>query len=76
VLYVLHAFQKAALVVQLKRLITERELTQTAAAKLIEMKQPVPPDRNSAGRMEYFQLASAQPLITVWLQVRVLPVHQ
>jgi predicted XRE-type DNA-binding protein len=31
---------KAALVVQLKRLITERKLTQTAAAKLIEMKQP------------------------------------
>jgi len=31
---------KAALVVQLKRLIAERELTQTAAAKLIEMKQP------------------------------------
>jgi predicted XRE-type DNA-binding protein len=31
---------KAALVVQLKRLIAGRELTQTAAAKLIEMKQP------------------------------------
>ena len=31
---------KAALVVQLKRLIAERELTQTAAAKLIAMKQP------------------------------------
>jgi len=31
---------KAALVVQLKRLIAERELTQTAAAKLIKMKQP------------------------------------
>jgi predicted XRE-type DNA-binding protein len=31
---------KAALVVQLKRLIAERELTQTAAAKLIVMKQP------------------------------------
>jgi predicted XRE-type DNA-binding protein len=31
---------KAALVVQLKRLIAERGLTQTAAAKLIEMKQP------------------------------------
>ncbi len=31
---------KAALVVQLKRLIAERELTQTAAAKLIGMKQP------------------------------------
>jgi predicted XRE-type DNA-binding protein len=31
---------KAALVVQLKRLIAERELTQTAAARLIEMKQP------------------------------------
>jgi predicted XRE-type DNA-binding protein len=31
---------KAALVVQLKRLIAGRELTQTAAAKLIGMKQP------------------------------------
>ncbi|MEO6841236.1 MAG: helix-turn-helix transcriptional regulator [Bradyrhizobium sp.] len=31
---------KAALVVQLKRLIAERELTQIAAAKLIKMKQP------------------------------------
>jgi len=31
---------KAALVVQLKRLIAERKLTQTAAAKLIAMKQP------------------------------------
>jgi predicted XRE-type DNA-binding protein len=31
---------KAALVVQLKRLMAEREITQTEAAKLIEMKQP------------------------------------
>jgi predicted XRE-type DNA-binding protein len=31
---------KAALLVQLKRFIAERELTQTAAAELIEMKQP------------------------------------
>jgi predicted XRE-type DNA-binding protein len=31
---------KAALVVQLKRLIAERELSQVAAAKLVEMKQP------------------------------------
>jgi predicted XRE-type DNA-binding protein len=31
---------KAALVVQLKRLIAERGPTQTAAAKLIELKQP------------------------------------
>jgi predicted XRE-type DNA-binding protein len=31
---------KAALVVQLKRQIAERGLTQTAAAKLIEIKQP------------------------------------
>ncbi|MEY9405466.1 putative XRE-type DNA-binding protein [Bradyrhizobium japonicum] len=31
---------KAALVVQLKRLMAEREVTQTAAAKLVEMKQP------------------------------------
>ncbi len=32
---------KAALVVQLKRLMAERGLTQTEAAKLVEMKQPV-----------------------------------
>lgn len=31
---------KAALLVQIKRLVAERELTQTAAAKLIKMKQP------------------------------------
>lgn len=31
---------KAALVVQLKRLIAERELTQVAAAKLVQIKQP------------------------------------
>ena len=31
---------KAALVVQLKRLIAERELSQVSAAKLVEMKQP------------------------------------
>jgi predicted XRE-type DNA-binding protein len=31
---------KAALVVQLKRLIAERELTQSAAARLIGVKQP------------------------------------
>jgi predicted XRE-type DNA-binding protein len=31
---------KAALMVQFKRLIAGRELTQTAAAKLIEMEQP------------------------------------
>lgn len=31
---------KAALVVQLKRLMAEREITQTDAAKLVEMKQP------------------------------------
>lgn len=31
---------KAALVVQLKRLMEERESTQTDAAKLVEMKQP------------------------------------
>jgi predicted XRE-type DNA-binding protein len=31
---------KAALVVQLKRLMTEREMTQTEAAKLVQMKQP------------------------------------
>jgi predicted XRE-type DNA-binding protein len=31
---------KAALVVQLKRLIAERDLSQVTAAKLVEMKQP------------------------------------
>jgi predicted XRE-type DNA-binding protein len=31
---------KAALILQLKRLIAERDLTQTAAAKLIKLKQP------------------------------------
>jgi predicted XRE-type DNA-binding protein len=31
---------KTALVFQLKRLMAERELTQTEAAKLVEMKQP------------------------------------
>jgi predicted XRE-type DNA-binding protein len=31
---------RAALVVQLKRLMTEREMTQTEAAKLINLKQP------------------------------------
>jgi predicted XRE-type DNA-binding protein len=31
---------KAALVVQLKRLMDERELTQIAAAKLVDIKQP------------------------------------
>ncbi|BAP82080.1 putative XRE-type DNA-binding protein [Bradyrhizobium diazoefficiens] len=31
---------KAALVAQLKRLMAEREITQTDAAKLVEMKQP------------------------------------
>ena len=31
---------KAALVVQLKRLMAEREITQTEAASLVEMKQP------------------------------------
>ena len=31
---------KAALLVQIKRLVAERELTQTEAAKLIKIKQP------------------------------------
>lgn len=31
---------KAALLVQIKRLISERQLTQTEAARLIKMKQP------------------------------------
>lgn len=31
---------KSALLVQIKRLVSERELTQTEAAKLIKMKQP------------------------------------
>lgn len=39
---------KAALVVQLKRLIAERELTQTAAAKLIGMKSPNCPSCSGA----------------------------
>jgi predicted XRE-type DNA-binding protein len=50
---------KAALVVQLKRLIAERELTQTAAAKLIDMKQP---DLSKLLRGD-FKLASVEKLM-------------
>jgi predicted XRE-type DNA-binding protein len=50
---------KAALVVQLKRLIAERELTQTAAAKLIVMKQP---DLSKLLRGE-FRLVSVEKLM-------------
>jgi predicted XRE-type DNA-binding protein/phage-related protein len=50
---------KATLVVQLKRLIAARELTQTAAAKLIEMKQP---DLSKLLRGE-FRLVSVEKLM-------------
>ena len=50
---------KAALVVQLKRLIAERELTQMAAARLIEMKQP---DLSKLLRGE-FRLVSVEKLM-------------
>ena len=50
---------KAALIVQLKRLITERGLTQVAAAKLVEMKQP---DLSKLMRGQ-FRLASVEKLM-------------
>lgn len=50
---------KAALVVQLKRLIAERGLTQVAAAKLVEMKQP---DLSKLMRGQ-FRLASVEKLM-------------
>jgi len=50
---------KAALVVQLKRLMTEREMTQTEAAKLVQMKQP---DLSKLLRGQ-FKLASVEKLM-------------
>ena len=50
---------KAALIVQLKRLIAERGLTQVAAAKLVEMKQP---DLSKLMRGQ-FRLASVEKLM-------------
>ncbi len=50
---------KAALVVQLKRLMTEREITQTEAAKLVETKQP---DLSKLLR-ERFKLVSVEKLM-------------
>lgn len=50
---------KAALIVQLKRVIAERGLTQVAAAKLVEMKQP---DLSKLMRGE-FRLASVEKLM-------------
>lgn len=50
---------KAALIVQLKRVIAERGLTQIAAAKLVEMKQP---DLSKLMRGE-FRLASVEKLM-------------
>ena len=50
---------KAALIVQLKRLITERGLTQVAAAQLVEMKQP---DLSKLMRGQ-FRLASVEKLM-------------
>ena len=50
---------KAALIVQLKRVIAERGLTQVAAAKLVEMKQP---DLSKLMRGD-FRLASVEKLM-------------
>ena len=50
---------KAALIVQLKRQITERGLTQVAAAQLVEMKQP---DLSKLMRGQ-FRLASVEKLM-------------
>jgi len=50
---------KATLVVQLKRLMAERELTQTEAAKLVEMKQP---DLSKLLR-GHFKLVSVEKLL-------------
>jgi predicted XRE-type DNA-binding protein len=50
---------KAALVVKLKRLIAERELTQTETAKLVEMNQP---DLSRLLRGQ-FKLVSVEKLI-------------
>lgn len=50
---------KAALIVQLKRLIVARDLTQTEAAKLVAMKQP---DLSKLLRGD-FKLASVEKLL-------------
>jgi predicted XRE-type DNA-binding protein len=50
---------KAALVVQLKRLMAEREITQTEAAKMVEMKQP---DLSKVLR-GHFKLVSVEKLM-------------
>ncbi len=50
---------RAALLVQIKRFIAERELTQTEAAKLIKMKQP---DLSKLLR-GHFKLASVERLM-------------
>ena len=50
---------KAALLVQIKRLIVDRQLTQTEAAKLIKMKQP---DLSKLLR-GHFKLASVEKLM-------------
>lgn len=50
---------KAALILELKRLIARRDITQTAAAKLVEMKQP---DLSKLLRGE-FKLASVEKLM-------------
>jgi predicted XRE-type DNA-binding protein len=69
---------KAALVVQLKRLMTERELTQTEAAKLVEMKQP---DLSKLLR-GHLKLASVEKLMRVLtafdqdVEIRLKPHHK
>jgi predicted XRE-type DNA-binding protein len=50
---------KAALLVQIRRLIVDRQLTQTEAAKLIKMKQP---DLSKLLR-GHFKLASVEKLM-------------
>ena len=50
---------KAALVVQLKRLMAEREITQTEAAKMVDMKQP---DLSKVLR-GHFKLVSVEKLM-------------
>nr|WP_157043698.1 helix-turn-helix transcriptional regulator [Nitrobacter hamburgensis] len=50
---------KAALVLQLKRLMAEREITQTEAAKLVDMKQP---DLSKLLR-GHFKLVSVEKLL-------------
>jgi predicted XRE-type DNA-binding protein len=50
---------KAALVLQIKRLMVEREITQTEAAKLVDMKQP---DLSKLLR-GHFKLVSVEKLL-------------